>query len=106
MRGLSPFFSVSVTTKVQVTPKSYHAKLGETVIFNCISNKTVSWIFNERYIHNKGQYKKTGILENVLIISKVQAKDAGKYICLGRLDDTYFEDFGILTVAGKYLTYE
>ena len=78
-----------------------HADIGDTVNFTCISNKTVSWFFNERFSSNAARFRNSVGLKNVLIISNVTIKHAGKYTCHGHDGHTLFEDSGLLKVTGK-----
>ncbi len=78
---------------------------GETISFNCFSNREVMWTFNgdDEFPRNvKTYHDKHNSLKYVLNISSIKLENAGLYKCFAFHDNTLvFEAEAQLQIHGK-----
>lgn len=88
----------------RVCPHFQSAIAGNTVEFACTSSKPANWLFQTGMLPSNAVVRrpKFGSEETILLISKIQKSNEGKYNCLGEDDEMkQFEGIGTLTVTGK-----
>lgn len=85
--------------RVRLTPSHAIVLVGDTVIFTCLSNESVSWEYNGQKIPENAVETKRDTMKKMLVIKNVQIHNSGTYTCIGNDGGRKFEENGLLTVV-------
>jgi len=83
-------------------PKLIKALEGETVSFNCITNRNITWTFNNGGISIYNSKQESFYGRHTLRLLRVGEENEGLYVCEDKKNVSLFKEEGILIVQGNY----